>query len=73
MVPVVGLRFPPRDWLATALIPEGATSSGVLRGAYLAAIRDFESDHHEEGPLRGPSIGTGGRTRTDTPLGGNGF
>jgi hypothetical protein len=48
-----GLRFPPHDWLATALIGKDATFSGLPAGAYLAAIRDFESAHHAEGPLRG--------------------
>ena len=56
MVPVIGLRFPPRDWLATALIHESATSSGTLMGAYLATIRDFDPDPHKEGPRWGPSM-----------------
>ncbi len=50
-----GFRFPPRGWLATALFAGNAAPCGVPGGAYLAAIRDFESDHRiGEGPRRGP-------------------
>ena len=51
---MVGLRCPPRGWLAPALLSQEATSSGLLAGAYRAAIRDFEPARPAEGPLRGP-------------------
>ena len=40
----IGVRFPPHGWLRTALVAGDATSSGAPDGAYLRAIRDFDSD-----------------------------
>jgi hypothetical protein len=43
----IGIRFPPRGWLRTAHFARNATSSGAPGGAYLRAIRDFDSDRRE--------------------------
>ena len=46
----IGIRFPPRGWLRTALIAVNATSSGVPGGAYLRAIHDFDSARRMKKP-----------------------
>jgi hypothetical protein len=46
----IGIRFPPRGWLRTALIAGNATLSGVLDGAYLRTIRDFDSHRRMKKP-----------------------
>ena len=61
----IGFRFPPRGWLRTALIVQDATSSGLLGGAYLRAIRDFESNRRMKKPPCGGWFGGADRIRTD--------